>query len=286
MTTDAARRTVAAAMMPGFIGFVMLAAVPPSTAADAPLWELGAGIAGLRLPHYRGSNQSHRWLLPLPYFVYRGEILRADRDGARALLFSSERVTLDLSTAVSAPTRSRDNEARRGMADLSPTFELGPNLNWTVARGGPGQQSWKLDLRLPVRAVVSLDSHLQLIGWAAAPNVNLDLTNLAGWNLGLQAGPLLGSRRLNAHFYDVAPGEATSSRAAYRSAGGYAGSQLTAAMSRRREQAWAGLFIRFDSLHGAQFADSPLVRQRHILSVGVAWSWVFAASTQRVSVAE
>ena len=37
-----------------------------------PLWELGLGVAALRLPDYRGSDQSSTYLLPLPYVVYRG----------------------------------------------------------------------------------------------------------------------------------------------------------------------------------------------------------------------
>ena len=49
-----------------------------------PLWELGVGVAGLRLPDYRGSDQSRGYVLPLPYIVYRGTWLKADRDGARA----------------------------------------------------------------------------------------------------------------------------------------------------------------------------------------------------------
>ena len=159
----------------------------PAAAAELPLWELGFGVATLRLPHYRGSDQSHSWILPLPYLVYRGEIFKSDRNGTRALLFESDRVDLDLSVAVSAPTRSRDNDARRGMTDLAPTFELGPNLNWTVAR----DRHWKLDLRLPVRAVATLESNPKMIGWSATPNLNLDVADWAGWNLGFKAGPLI-----------------------------------------------------------------------------------------------
>ena len=55
-------------------------------AATQPLWELGLGAAWVRMPHYRGSDQNHQWLLPVPYAVYRGQIFRATRDGARAVL--------------------------------------------------------------------------------------------------------------------------------------------------------------------------------------------------------
>lgn len=256
-------------------------ALPAAAQAERPLWELGLGAAALRLPHYRGAGQSHNWLLPLPYVVYRGEIFKADREGARAVLFESDRLDFDLSAAASAPTRSEDNDARRGMSDLAPTLELGPKLNWTAARG-PG---WTLQLRTPVRAALTLASKPRWIGWTATPNLNLDIAKLggSGWDLGLLGGPVFGSRRFNGYFYDVPTADATADRAAYRSSGGYAGAQFTAALSRRFDTTWAGLFVRHDTLQGARFVDSPLVRQRSNFSFGVAFSWVFAISAQTVS---
>ncbi len=250
--------------------------------AELPLWELGMGAGVLHLPHYRGSDQSHTWLLPVPYVVYRGEIFKADRDGARAVLYEAPRLHLDLSVSASAPTRSRDNHARRGMEDLPPSFELGPNLNYTLAR----DRDWKLELRAPLRAAVTLQREPRSIGWVATPNLNLDLRTDAGWNIGLQAGAVYADRRYNAHFYEVSPEQALPDRPAYRAPGGYGGLQLIAATSRRVGRLWTGAFVKFDSLQGARFADSPLVRQRQHWSAGIALSWVFAASSSTVSVPE
>ena len=255
-------------------------------AVDRPLWELGAGAGVLRLPHYRGSDQSTTWLLPVPYIVYRGEIFKADRDGARAVLLDAQSVDVDVSASASAPTRSKDNRAREGMPDLKPTVEIGPNLNWTVARGRQAGGGWKLDLRLPLRAAFSVESKSRLAGWIATPNVNLDLRTSSGWNVGLQAGPLFADRRLHAYFYDVAPAYANAARPAYRSSGGYAGFNALAGLSRRDGNRWLGFFVKADSLSGAAFEDSPLVRQRHHWSAGIAVSWVFAQSSRTVSVDE
>ncbi len=249
---------------------------------ERPLWELGLGVAALRLPHYRGSDQSHTWTLPVPYVQYRGEIFKADRDGARALLFDSDRVQLDLSVAASAPTRSSDNRARRGMTDLAPTLEFGPKFNLALAHG----THWKLDLRVPLRAALTLERQPRAMGWIATPNLNLDLELPQSWRLGLQAEAVLSSQRFNAYFYDVAPAQATPQRPAYRSHGGAAGSELTLALSRRFDAAWLGLFVRRDSLRGASFAASPLVRQTDNVAFGIALSWVLANSSQRVTVTE
>ncbi|MDO8418439.1 MAG: MipA/OmpV family protein [Rubrivivax sp.] len=262
------------------LGVVMLAlasaAVP--ALASQPLWELGLGAGALRMPHYRGSDQSHDWLLPVPYAVYRGKIFRATREGARAVLLEGERFDFDLSADASAPASSGDNVARSGMPDLEPTVEIGPNLNVTLARGG----GWKLDLRLPVRAVFTLGSDARGIGFTVSPVLNLDL-QAGGWNLGLQGGPLLASGAYHAHFYGVAPAYATAERPAYDAPGGGAGWRLTAAASRRFGDLWLGGYIRTDTVAGAVFEASPLVRQRENVTFGLALSWVFASSEQRVA---
>lgn len=285
VTLQAVARAVARTLAALAVALGAGAGAGSAAAAERPLWELGLGVGALRLPHYRGSDQSHDWLLPVPYVVYRGEVFKADRDGARAVLFESERVDFDLSVSASAPTRSKDNEARRGMSDLSPTLEFGPKINLNLARGsGSGSGSdWKLDLRAPVRAAFTLDGRPEMVGWTATPSINLDLPGRLGWNLGLQAGPVWGSRRWHAYFYDVPVALATPERPAHRSRGGYAGGQFTAALSRRFERTWAGLFVKYDTLQGAVIAASPLVRQRENLSIGVALVYVFAESSQRVA---
>ncbi len=253
-------------------------AVNPACAADQPLWELGLGAAWLHLPHYRGSDQSHDWLLPVPYGVYRGKILRANRDGARAVLLDSERFDFDVSVSGTAPTKSSDNRARAGMADLPATVEIGPNLNSTLARG----ERWKVDLRLPMNAVFTVQRHAQFIGWTASPVLNVDW-RVAGWNLGAQAGPRWASQRYHAFYYGVGAADATASRPAYSARSGAAGWRFTTGASRRIGDWWLGAFVRADSVAGASFEDSPLVKQRHNLTYGLALSWVIQSSNERVA---
>lgn len=246
-----------------------------------PLWELGLGLAGVQLPHYRGSDEHHRYLLPVPYIVYRGDIFRATREGARAVLFDGSRFDFDLSVSGSAPTKSSENRTRRGMADLAPTLEIGPNLNVNLARGAEGG-GWKVDLRLPARAVFAIDDGAEAIGWTASPVLNLDW-RAGGWNLGAQAGPLFGTRRYHAHFYSVGTADVTATRPAYEAPSGYGGWRWTLGATRRIGATWVGAFVRGDSVAGAVFEPSPLVKRRHDLSFGFALSWVLATSDERVA---
>ena len=270
----------------------LCAACTPVCAADAnepavdsalgakPLWELGVGATVLRFPDYRGSDESGVYLLPLPYAVYRGRFLRADREGARAVLVDVDRFEVELSVSASIPTRSSTNAARTGMPDLPPSFEAGPKLNVALLRS-PDRRT-KLELRMPLRAVVTVESSPRSVGTTFEPSLNLDFVRNA-WDIGLQAGLLFGDQRRHEHIYGVDPAFATPQRPAYRAPGGYAGWQALAWTSRRFAGTWVGAFFRYDNLHGAVFADSPLVRRDHTFTMGVGVAWVFASSSVLVA---
>ena len=258
----------------------VLVAVPPVVAEQLPLWEAGAGVGVLSLPDYRGSDERKNFVLPVPYFVYRGDFFKADREGVRGVLFDSERIELDLSAALSPPVDSRDNRARAGMADLEPVAELGPNLDILVWENSDA----RLTFKAPLRAAFTLESSPKGVGWVFSPRLNLDFDSIAasGWRLGLLAGPIYATRANHDYFYSVSAADATATRPSYQAAGGYAGTQFIAALSKRFPKFWVGAFLRWDTLAGASFVDSPLVTSRDYLSGGFALSWVFGESTQRV----
>jgi outer membrane scaffolding protein for murein synthesis (MipA/OmpV family) len=164
------------------------------------------------------------------------------------------------------------------MPNLAPTFEIGPKLGLTLARGS----DWKLDLRLPLRAVFGVQGGVQSRGLTFSPVLNLD-ARMQGWNVGLQGGPLAASRTYHAYYYNVDPAYATAQRPAYRADSGLAGWNATLSASRRLGDWWLAGFVRRDSLSGATFADSPLVTQRSQFIFGVAASWIFKVSDERVA---
>lgn len=260
-----------------------LATLTGVAAADSlPLWEAGAGVSVLHLPDYRGADEARTYVLPIPYFVYRGEFLKADRRGVRGELFESEHVQLDLSGGASPPVDSTRNRARQGMPDLRPSIELGPSLEVALWRNR--LETVRLDLRMPARAGVTVESSPKFVGWNFSPRLNLDIDRVAGtgWNLGILAGPIYADRRAHAYFYSVAPEFARPDRPTFAASGGYAGTQVLVAVSQRFPRLWAGGFLRWDSLRGAVFEDSPLVRRREYAAAGFAVSWVFGESLRRV----
>ena len=271
-----------ACLAPALVAIVL----SPAAAADRdePLWEAGLGVAGLRFPDYRGASQSHGYALPAPYFVYRGDFFKADRHGVRGIFFKTDRVDLNLSVAASLPVDSSDNRAREGMPDLKPSLELGPSLDITMWRSADRRA--KLDVRLPLRAAFTVESHSRFIGGQFFPHANVDIQDplgFSGWNLGVLAGPVFTDARYNRYFYEVRPEFATAERPAFAApGGGYAGTQFLVALSKRFPSFWVGGFARYDTLRGAAFVDSPLVTSKRYVAAGIGISWILRESSVRV----
>lgn len=281
MTSTMLRVAAALALMGAGPGW----AADPIPTRTEPLWEAGLGVGGVHFPDYRGSNQSRNYAFPVPYFVYRGEFLQADRNGVRGILMQSDRVDLNASVGASLPVDSSRDSIREGMPNLRPTIEAGPSLDVTLWRNDDRRR--RLELRLPARAGITVESHSRYIGWQFFPHLNLDIRDpggLEGWNLGLVAGPLFADARHNRYFYEVAPQFATAARSAYTPTGGFAGMEYLAAVSKRYRKLWVGGFVRYDSLHGATFADSPLVTSKRYAAAGFGVSWIFGESSRRVPV--
>lgn len=111
--------------------------------------ELGLAAGYGLVPQYPGSNQYDAKELYLPYFVYRGDVLKADQErGTRAEFFKTEFVELSLSFGFRFATRSENSQARMNMPDLNYLLETGPSLNYTLFREAQVQN---LVLQIPLR---------------------------------------------------------------------------------------------------------------------------------------
>jgi outer membrane scaffolding protein for murein synthesis (MipA/OmpV family) len=109
-----------------------------------------------------------------------------------------------------------------------------------------------------------------------------NVAGLEGWNFGIGAGPMFAARKYHQYFYSVAAQYATPERPAYEARGGYSGGQLISALSKRFPKYWVGAYIRYDTLQGAAFEDSPLVKQKYYLAGGIGIAWMIRQSTHMV----
>jgi outer membrane scaffolding protein for murein synthesis (MipA/OmpV family) len=260
-----------------------VASAVAAQAKEEPLLEFGLGVGALAFEDYRGSATTHVYPLPVPYLVYNGKFLKADREGVRGTLFNQDWIELNLSGNATTPVRN--DRARHGMPDLKSTLEIGPSLDVHLLHSADSRI--KLDLRLPLRSAITVEASPKFIGWTFTPRLAMDVADpagFAGWNAGLLIGPLFADRRYHDYFYSVAPPYATASRPVYSAAGGYAGTQAIAALSKRYPRYWVGAYVRADTLAGAAFAQSPLVVRPWYWSAGVGISWMIHRSAQMVDV--
>ena len=246
-----------------------------------PLWEAGIGFGAIHAPHYRGSKSTKDYALPVPYLIYRGERIRADREGLQSKLFESDRVNLNMSIAANVPVPKETGGARQGMPGLDPVLEFGPSLNITLWHNR--QNNLSLWLKMPLRAALSVgDPVVDYQGLVFSPYLQIAKTlhyQTTRWRFKFSTGPIFATQRYHDYFYKVDAGYATQERSEYTSGGGYSGSRFTLTVSRNAKRFYIGGFARYDNLDGAVFEKSPLVETDNYLVYGVFFAWVFATSS-------
>ena len=257
----------------------------PAAAHEEPLLEFGLGIGAIAFEDYRGSSTAHAYPVPVPYLVYNGKFLKADREGVRGTLFDKDWIELNLSGNATTPVKN-DRE-RSGMPDLKSTLEIGPSLDFHLLQSE--DKKLRFDLRIPLRAAITVQASPRFIGGTLTPRLALDLADpfgYSGWHAGLLTGPLFAEHRYHDYFYSVAPRYATLQRPVYQATGGYAGTQTITALSKRFRNYWVGAYARYDTLSGAAFADSPLVQRTSYWSAGFGVSWMIHRSQQMAEVSD
>ena len=269
------------AATPLFAGLLACCCALSAAAKEEPLWELGLGAGAVAFEDYRGSNTVHAYPIPVPYILYNGKFLKADREGVRGTLLTEDRLQVNLSFNLTTPVRN--DRIRDGMPDLRSTVEAGPSFDLNLFRSDDAKV--KFDLRMPLRAAMTVEASPKLIGWTFTPRFNLDIGDpfgVVGWNLGLLAGPLFADHRYNSYFYSVAPQYATAARPEYQAHGGYAGTETLAALSKRFPRVWVGAYARYDSLADAAFLPSPLVQTRRYWTAGFGFAYMIKQSSRMV----
>lgn len=272
------RQTITALML----GLWCSAGYAAADLQSLPRWEVGIGLGVLSLPFYRGAASGRTYIVPVPYFQYRGEHVRVDEEGIRGALFSSDNARLDLSLAGGVPVSSDGNSARHGMPSLDPTVEIGPSLEFLLWY--PEARDRALWLKFPLRTALSVAlKNIEYQGWVFAPY--LDYRMVTGdpakpWTITLSLGPQFADRRYHDYFYEVTSAYASPQRPEYHATGGYSGSRMTLGVQKKFDGYWFGTFVRYDALQGAVFSDSPLVQQRHYYALGLALIKLLAVSKQ------
>jgi outer membrane protein len=258
--------TVASAIASGSV----LAQSPPPA---EPLWEVGAVAFVMSQQAYPGSDEQVNRGLALPYVIYRGPILRADRGGVNVRAVKTPRFEVDIGFAGSLGSSSDDVEARRDMPDLGTLVQFGPRLKWNIGEAPAGVR-WRFVA--PLRGVFDIDDGFESRGYATEPEISMRFSH-GGWNTSVDVSLVAGTERLADTFYEVAPRHATPDRPAYDAQSGLITWRLGASTWRDLTRDWRLFaFGWIDSVDGARNDDSPLVKSRTgaTMGLGVTYTWL------------
>jgi outer membrane scaffolding protein for murein synthesis (MipA/OmpV family) len=219
--------------------------------------------------------------------IYRGDVLKVEREGIRGLFYRSDRVETDISMNGNPPVGD-EAEARRGMPQLDPLVEMGPAVKWFLYRG---RRLSSLYVELAARGAIAIDPHdLGLRYEGERAGVSLETGRYrwrAGspWSAGGRVGVDFADRKYHRYVYDVTPAEALPDRPAFRSDAGYGGCSMSGFVVRRlTPDVTASIYGRWEYLGGAAYEDSPLVRTKENYVVGAAVVWKLAESKTTVRV--
>lgn len=246
-----------------------------------PLWEAGLFSAAFRGPIYPAAEDYQNKLLPVPFFIYRGEKIRiGDESLIKAIAVEKETFKLDVSLGAAFNANSDDSKIRQGMPDLDFMFEIGPQASFLVA-DSEHSETW---LNLQLRSVFSTDfSAVKQRGYVFQPEISYKKHDfvVADNTLFLAIAPTFATAKTHQYFYDVDQAYVNDDREFYQANGGYLGSKVTIANRysvNKSLMVFAG--VQLGVWAGAKNEASPLFQQdlTYTLALGLKWS-ILSSST-------
>jgi MipA family protein len=280
------------ATLVGTVALVATLSVDPSLVgaqeAGKPLFEVGIGGGFGYIPDYPAAEQNHIQGAALPFVIYRGDFLRANRESLQGRIYRSDRITFEISLEGALGSSADDNDARQGMPDIDLLGEIGPGLRINLHRNADRDD--RIDVTLPLRGVFSTDfSRVEYRGLVFAPDIAYAKYGLLNRDdrFRVSVGPIFATSHLMDYYYQVDPRFARPGRPAYDAAAGYLGSRLQTSLTVPLTDRISvfGAF-RGEVFSGSANEDSPLYRRDVNLSVGAGLTFSIYNSSSRSTAAE
>lgn len=247
-----------------------------------PLWEIGAFGGFASTPAYPASTERSSRALVLPFLIYRGDVLRVDRNSIAARITHTDDYEFDIGFAGSLPAKSDEIAIRRGMPDLGTLIEFGPRFKMTLNRPTLTSQ---IRLEVPLRAVIEINNGARTQGVSFEPELvyeNVDLSS--GWGMSASGSLLFGDSKLNSYLYGVSPQFSAAKRPTYGAQAGLIATRFGLSTTKDiTPDVRVFGFIRYELYAGAANRASPLFRQSSGASVGIGFTWTLSRSESRAA---
>lgn len=255
-----------------------IAQTAPSTEPAQPLWEIGIGAVAASQPAYPGAATNTNRVVALPFFIYRGEVVRAEQGNVGLRAIKTPRYELDIGFSASLGSSANDVPERIGMPDIGTLVEFGPRLKINLGDISQGRSGVRLDL--PLRGVFDLSNSFANRGVSFEPQLSFDVPLPGGWRGGVGLSALFGTQKLNETFYTVTAAEALANRPAYTAQAGLLSTRASFGASKKLTPDLRVLgFIRLDSTAGSANSSSSLITRNSGASIGVGLAYTFGRSS-------
>ena len=255
-----------------------IAQTAPSTEPAQPLWEIGIGAVAASQPAYPGAATNTNRVVALPFFIYRGEVVRAEQGNVGLRAIKTPRYELDIGFSASLGSSANDVPERIGMPDIGTLVEFGPRLKINLGDISQGRSGVRLDL--PLRGVFDLSNSIANRGVSFEPQLSFDVPLPGGWRGGVGLSALFGTQKLNETFYTVTAAEALANRPAYTAQAGLLSTRASFGASKKLTPDLRVLgFIRLDSTAGSANSNSSLITRNSGASIGVGLAYTFGRSS-------
>ncbi len=241
-------------------------------------WTLGAGLGVFEYHLYPGAKETRRLIFPVPHFTFRSEKFEIDR-GLKSFLYHSKKVVVDISMDFGLPVNSEDTQARKGMPDLDFMLQVGPSIEFLL--NDKNKSYFDTRFEIPVRVAFASDfRNVENIGYLIEPRFSFNHRRYVktGVSQKMTVGLKFATEDFHAYYYDVADAFSTAARESFTSQAGFGGSFAKYRISYRTRDFIYWAFVRYQSLHGAKFEESPLVLKKDYYFIGLGASWIFAGS--------
>ncbi len=268
-----------------FIGAALLggaACAQAPAAKTQPLWEYGlTGFVGSG-PAYVGSATRLNNALVLPWFTYRGDVIRADNTTVGARVFKTDAVDLDVGFGLALGASSKDVPLRAGMRSLGFQFEFGPRARFNLWQPDPGT---RLRLDVPLRAAFEVSGGIQQRGLVFEPKLSWSKRDRStGFALDTSVSAAFADQRYHQFLYGVAGPDVTATRPLYTAKAGLNTLRLQSTAVKDFSADWRGFgFVRYDSNGQSANKGSPLHVSSGGAGIGIGAIWTIGRSETKGS---
>ncbi|MFA3791024.1 MipA/OmpV family protein [Aliiglaciecola sp. SL4] len=272
-----------------FLSFPSLAQVDTSMDNDyikKPRWEAGIVGAGFSTPEYPGAADNHHNGFVLPFFIYRGDVIRVgDNSVIRAVAVEKSWIEVDLSLDAAFSADSNEDSVRAGMPDLDFVFEVGPQVRLKLFESGNkaiGIQ--QIQFKLQSRGVFSTDfSSITHRGYVLNPELTYQYVGAfqPEDRFRFSVSPVWATEKLHDYFYQVDTQFATQLRPEYDAKAGYLGLTLsTGYMVNVTPTVRMFMTASYRFQNNAANSDSPLLVENNNYAFGAGIVWQIRKSNE------